>query len=117
MDHISKPYIAEGTLEPWATMMQELAALPNVFCKVSGLVTEAHWKEWKVSDFVPYLDVLLESFGPSRLMFGSDWPVALLAGSYKDVVKLAEDLTTSLSADENKEFWAGTATKAYSLSI
>lgn len=117
MDHISKPYIVKGTLEPWATMMRELSLLPNVYCKVSGMVTEANWKDWKVSDFVPYVDILLESFGPSRLMFGSDWPVALLAGTYKDIVTLAEELIFSLSENEQKEFWSGTATKAYSLHL
>ncbi|TSA21790.1 MAG: hypothetical protein D4R69_02420 [Actinomycetales bacterium] len=117
IDHISKPMIADGVVEPWKELIQVLAKFPNTVCKISGLVTEAKWDSWKAQDFQPYIDVLLESFGPSRLMFGSDWPVALLAASYKEVVTLAEELTASLSLDENKEFWSGTATRAYGLDL
>ena len=117
VDHISKPYIADGVLEPWSTLIQELAQLPNTICKVSGLVTEAKWDSWKRSDFTPYIDLLLEHFGPSRLMFGSDWPVALLAGSYKEVLSLAEELTSQLSTSEKEDFWSGTAKRAYKLTL
>jgi L-fuconolactonase len=117
IDHISKPMIADGVMEPWKEHIQVLAKFPNTVCKISGLVTEAKWDSWKPKDFQPYIDILLESFGPSRLMFGSDWPVALLAASYKEVVTLAEELTASLSPAENKEFWSGTATRAYGLDL
>lgn len=88
LDHIAKPEIKNRRLEPWAAHIRELAGCPNVFCKLSGLVTEADWGGWKAEDFRPYLDVVFESFGTERLMFGSDWPVCLLAGSYKQVVEL-----------------------------
>lgn len=117
VDHISKPYIADGVLEPWSTLIQELAQLPNTICKVSGLVTEAKWDSWKRSDFTPYIDLLLKHFGPSRLMFGSDWPVALLAGSYKEVLSLADELTSQLSTSEKEDFWSGTAKRAYKLTL
>jgi L-fuconolactonase len=117
IDHISKPRIAEAVLEPWKEMIQILASFPNTVCKISGLITEAKWDSWKTSDFQQYTDVLLDCFGPSRLMFGSDWPVALLAGTYKEVVTLAEELTSSLSPAEKNEFWSGTATRAYGLNL
>ena len=102
-------------MEPWRTLMSELAKQPNVVCKVSGLVTEANWRGWKSEDFLPYINHLLEIFTPDRLMFGSDWPVATLGWSYLEVVKLAEDLTLGLSPSEKAAFWSGTATNAYSL--
>jgi len=117
MDHISKPYISAGTLQPWEKLIRELSSYENVVCKVSGLVTEANWKSWKTSDFKPYFDILLETFTPKRLMFGSDWPVATLAGSYRQVVELAEELTASLSESENLAFWGGTANHAYQLGL
>ncbi len=117
IDHISKPRIAEGVMEPWAEMIKELAAFPNTVCKVSGLTVEAKWDSWKTSDFRPYTDILLEHFGPSRLMFGSDWPVSLLASTYQEVVTLAEELTASLSESEKNDFWSGTAIRAYGLDL
>jgi L-fuconolactonase len=117
IDHISKPMIAQGVMEPWRELIEVLAVFPNTVCKISGLVTEAKWDSWKTSDFEPYIDILLEHFGPSRLMFGSDWPVALLGGSYKEVVTLAEDLTSSLSPSEKEDFWSGTAIRAYGLNL
>lgn len=117
IDHISKPMIASRVMEPWAEMIRVLASFPNTVCKISGMITEAKWDSWKTDDFRPYVDVLLECFGPARLMFGSDWPVALLAGSYQQVVTLTEELTASLSESENKEFWAGTAIRSYGLDL
>ena len=104
-------------MEPWSALMRELASLPNVVCKVSGMVTEASWNNWKVENFRPYVDLLLEIFGPKRLMFGSDWPVCTLAGTYDQVVKLAEAVTSSLSANENEDFWSKTAIRTYGLTI
>ncbi|CAN2232886.1 COG3618 Predicted metal-dependent hydrolase of the TIM-barrel fold [actinobacterium SCGC AAA044-D11] len=115
MDHISKPYIATGEVGPWKSLMTELASLPNVVCKVSGLVTEAKWHEWKTQDFKVYVDHLIEIFTPQRLMFGSDWPVATLGGSYSQVINLAEELTSGFSVGENEDFWSGTAIRAYRL--
>jgi len=115
MDHISKPRIAKQEFEPWKTLMSELATFPNVFCKVSGLVTEANWKEWQVKDFKPYVDHVIEIFNPQRLMFGSDWPVANLGGTYSEIVELAEALTSGLSPSEAEFFWHKSATAAYRL--
>jgi L-fuconolactonase len=116
MDHISKPNISKAEIQPWKNLIRELASLPNVVCKISGLVTEANWKNWEVKDFQPYVDHLIEIFSPSRLMFGSDWPVATLAASYAEVVELAESLTVGLSPSENESFWSKTAIHAYNLS-
>jgi L-fuconolactonase len=90
LDHGAKPPIASGALEPWATQIGELAARPNVSCKVSGLVTEAG-PDWRPAEVMPYLDHLVDRFGPTRLMFGSDWPVCTLAASYAEVAALARD--------------------------
>jgi L-fuconolactonase len=90
LDHLAKPPIMSGNFDSWARGISEFAAFPNVFCKLSGLVTEADWQHWTAEQIVPFLDVAFESFGPDRLMIGSDWPVCLLAASYKralDVVK------------------------------
>jgi L-fucono-1,5-lactonase len=91
VDHIAKPLIKAREIDSWARQMRELAAGPNVFCKVSGLVTEADWSRWRPDDFKPYLDVVFDAFGPDRLMFGSDWPVCLIAGTYRQVKQLIED--------------------------
>ncbi len=115
LDHLSKPRIASGAVQPWADQVRALAKLPNVACKVSGMFTEADWTGWTVDDFRPYLDTLLDAFGPERLMFGTDWPVCTLAASYQQVVRTAEELTAGLSADEREQFWAGTATRFYRL--
>jgi len=115
MDHISKPYIAKKEIEPWKSLMTELATFPNVLCKVSGLVTEANWRDWQVKDFKPYVDHVIEIFTPQRLMFGSDWPVSNLGGTYSQIVELAEALTSGLSPSEAEFFWHKTAAAAYGL--
>lgn len=114
VDHISKPVIGDP-LDPWATDLRRLAALPNVTCKLSGMVTEASWTDWKPSDLQPYADVVLDAFGPDRVMFGSDWPVCLLAASYPDVVQTAETLTTTLTPTDREAVFATTATRTYKL--
>ncbi|HEY4569750.1 MAG TPA: amidohydrolase family protein [Kribbella sp.] len=114
VDHISKPIIGEP-LEPWATQLRELAALPNVTCKLSGMVTEAPWSAWKPADLQPYADVVLSVFGPDRVMFGSDWPVCLLAATYADVVQTAETLTAGLSTPDHEAVFGATATRVYNL--
>lgn len=117
MNHISKPFIAKGEIEPWASNMKKLAQYENISVKISGMVTEADWKNWKIEDFRPYVEVLLDGFGPKRLMFGSDWPVCLLAASYQEVVNLAQALTSELSDNEKEYFWAKTAINSYRLDI
>ena len=114
LDHISKPYIAKAEIEPWKSLITELASFENVSCKVSGMVTEAKWNNWKSDDFAPYVDHIIDSFTPKRLMFGSDWPVALLAAStYSEVVQLAEKLTERFTEAENGLFWLENARSAY----
>jgi L-fuconolactonase len=115
VDHLSKPPIASGELEPWASQIRELAAHENVACKLSGMVTEADWATWSVDDLRPYADVVLEAFGPDRLLFGSDWPVCLLAASYEAVVDAAEQLTAQLGAAEREQIFGGTARRIYTL--
>ncbi|MGR6922101.1 amidohydrolase family protein [[Actinomadura] parvosata] len=115
LDHLSKPPIASGKLEPWRSRIRELAAYPNVFCKLSGMVTEADWESWRVADLRPYAEVVLAEFGPSRVMFGSDWPVCLLAAGYDQVVSAADELCAGLSESEREEVFAGTARRAYRL--
>jgi L-fuconolactonase len=115
VDHLSKPPIAHGTLEPWATRIRALAAYPNVTCKLSGMVTEADWSRWTLDDLRPYADVVLEAFGPDRLMFGSDWPVCTLAATYGEVLDAAQQLTAQLSAPERAAVFGGTARAVYGL--
>ena len=115
MDHISKPKIVMKEIEPWKTLITELATFPNISCKVSGLVTEANWKEWQVKDFKPYVDHIIEIFTPQRLMFGSDWPVSTLGGTYSEIIELAEALTSDLTPSEAEFFWHRTATATYRL--
>ncbi|WP_194924465.1 amidohydrolase family protein [Catenulispora pinisilvae] len=113
LDHLSKPPIASGQTEPWASRLRELAAEPNVYCKLSGMVTEADRSRWRIADLRPYADTVLEAFGPSRVMFGSDWPVCLLAATYDEVCDAAESLTAHLSSDERADVFGGTAARAY----
>lgn len=117
LDHISKPYMAKGEMQPWADQISEIAACDNVSVKVSGLFTEANWKSWTTQTFKPYLEHILKSFTPARMMFGSDWPVCLLAATYKDTINLMEDFTKDFSKSEQESFWAETAKRAYKLKI
>jgi L-fuconolactonase len=103
VDHIAKPLIKAREIDSWARQMRELAAGPNVFCKVSGLVTEADWSHWRAEDFKPYLDVVFEAFGPDRLIFGSDWPVCLIAGTYRQVKQLIEDFLAQRITSEGEK--------------
>jgi len=115
VDHVAKPRIREPSMDPWAAHMRELASHPNVCCKVSGLVTEADWARWRPEDIRPYLDVVFEEFGPDRLMFGSDWPVCLVAASYLRVVELVEDYAGHLSQAERDDLFGGSAIRFYGL--
>jgi len=116
LDHISKPLIKDHRLEPWAAEIRRLARFPNVFCKISGMVTEADWKGWKPADFRPYLDVVFECFGTKRLMVGSDWPVCTLAASYSEVMRIAGGYIARLSPAEQAAIWGGNAKSFYRLS-
>ena len=115
VDHLAKPRIVAGEIEGWERDLRAIARHDNVSCKVSGMVTEAARRGWKPDDFTPYLDVVLEAFGPARLMVGSDWPVCLLAGEYADVAAIPRDYFGRLSADEQAQIHGGTATRFYGL--
>jgi L-fuconolactonase len=100
----------------WKKHIQEIAAFPNVHCKVSGMVTEASWHTHTYNDFVPYLDVIVEAFGIDRIMFGSDWPVCLLAASYKEVLSITEKYFSAFSTVEQQLFFGGNAVSFYHIS-
>lgn len=103
LDHMAKPSIAEGEISEWKKNITRLASIGNIHCKLSGMVTEARWHQWKYEQFVPYLDVVVEAFGPSRLMFGSDWPVCLLSASYHQQLEIVQKYISKLSADEQEQ--------------
>jgi L-fuconolactonase len=115
IDHIAKPNIKEKKIEAWRTDIAELAKFPNVVCKISGLVTEADWNSWEEEDFIPYLNIVVESFGVDRIMFGSDWPVCLLGGSYSEVLSIVEDYFSSFSKSEQEKFFGLNAVEFYNL--
>ena len=109
LDHLAKPPIKSGRLQPWARGIQELAAFQNVFCKLSGLVTEADWQRWKPEDIAPYLDVAFECFGAERLMIGSDWPVCTVAASYARAIGVVKDYMGRYGRSRRrKRSWEGT---------
>jgi L-fuconolactonase len=112
LDHLGKPPIASGTLEPWTTDVRTLAGLPNTVCKLSGLVTEADLASWTTDDLRPYADTVLDAFGPDRLMFGSDWPVCTLAATYGEVLDVAREL---VGAYDSGRIFEGTAVRVYDL--
>lgn len=113
LDHCAKPQIREGLMEPWAGQIRRLAASGNVHCKVSGLVTEADWGNWGLEELRPYLEVVLEAFGPGRLMWGSDWPVCLHASSYARWHGVLLEWTAGWSAEERAGLFGGNAARFY----
>ncbi|MEO7992051.1 MAG: amidohydrolase family protein [Chryseolinea sp.] len=115
LNHLAKPNIKEKEISSWRRDIIALARHENVYCKLSGMVTEADWHTWQPSDFIPYLDVVVESFGMKRLMFGSDWPVCLLAGSYERMLKVVTNYFSSFSRDEQELFFGGNAIQFYKL--
>lgn len=115
LDHLGKPEIRTRQMDDWRREMRRLSAAPNVFCKLSGLVTEADWKTWKPADLVPYLDVAMECFGASRLMIGSDWPVCLLAGTYPQILAGVSDYTSRLTWSERNAILGDNAWRFYGL--
>lgn len=116
IDHCAKPDIQHRQWEPWADSIAEVAAFASVMCKISGLVTEADHQAWQTSDFTPYIEHLLQNFGTNRLMFGSDWPVCLLAASYDEVVEVVEsNLPQTMAKEDSKLLFGGNAQMFYKL--
>lgn len=115
LDHLAKPYIKRGEIDPWNKDLKLLAQLPNVSCKISGMVTEADWQNWKAADLKPFLDSAFEAFGTRRLMFGSDWPVCLLAADYAGVKAVLTDYLISFSATEQEDVMGNNAVRFYNL--
>ncbi|HUE44445.1 MAG TPA: amidohydrolase family protein [Candidatus Sulfotelmatobacter sp.] len=113
VDHLAKPGMNATRVEPWASQIRELAANPNVCCKISGLVTEGDWKSWKAADFEPYLDVVFEAFGAERLMFGSDWPVCLVAATYAQVKSTIEFYVDRHAAHAKSAIFGDNAQRFY----
>lgn len=115
IDHIAKPLIKEHKIDEWKREIQAVAELDNVWCKISGLVTEADWKQWKPADLTPYIDVVTEAFGTKRIMFGSDWPVCLVAASYDQILTIVRDYFSNFSVNEQDSFFGGNAFDFYNL--
>ncbi len=115
LDHIGKPRIRDGSFETWDRLIRDLALRPNVYCKLSGMVTEADWHGWKEAQFQPYFDTVLEAFGPRRLMFGSDWPLSVLAVRYGRWLEIVRTLASGLGETERGRIMGGTAIEAYGL--
>lgn len=113
LDHLAKPYLQRGLIRQWEKDIRAIARHENVYCKVSGLVTETDWQNWNAADFRPYLDVVFEAFGTQRVMYGSDWPVCLLAAEYAAQKSVLEDYLSSFSSAEQKGFWGGNAGRFY----
>ncbi|WP_405862100.1 amidohydrolase family protein [Streptomyces sp. NBC_00090] len=115
LDHLGKPSVAQGELQPWAAELARLAARPHVTAKLSGLVTEADWRHWTTAGLRPFTDTALDCFGPDRLMFGSDWPVCTLAADYARVLGTARELTDALTDQELEAVFGGTAARVYGI--
>ncbi|MGB3065512.1 amidohydrolase family protein [Sphingobacterium thalpophilum] len=115
LDHIAKPPIKSREFDEWAAFIDRLAAFPNVVCKVSGLATEADWTAWKLDDFKQYVDHIVDRFGKQRIMYGSDWPVCLLAASYEESIAIVEDKLGQFTTAEKNAFWAENAIRIYNL--
>jgi L-fuconolactonase len=117
IDHIAKPPIASGAIDEWAAALQPLAAYPNVSCKLSGMVTEADWTRWTTRDLAPYARRVLDWFGPGRCVFGSDWPVCLLAASYAQVIEVCVELLRDVPAADRDRIFGGNAAELYRLPV
>ena len=115
IDHLAKPYIKSGEIEQWKKDIKQFKQHENVYCKISGMVTEANWQDHSLQTFKPYLDVITETFGTKRIMFGSDWPVCLVAASYENVLQIVKNYFTSFSLDEQEDMFSNNATIFYDL--
>src|SRR5262249_53999670 len=113
VDHMAKPPIARGEIDEWSRRLRDLASSGNVWCKLSGLVTEANWQHWRVEDLKPYVDAALELFGPNRMMFGSDWPVCLLVAPYEQVLETFQVLLAEIGDKEREQIFARNAMEFY----
>ena len=117
VDHLAKPLIARGELTPWQQNMRSLGRYQNVHCKLSGMVTEADWENWKPEDFTAYLDVAFEAFGPEKLMLGSDWPVCKLAAEYTEVMEVFDRFMEQFSEEEKTMIYGQNAIDFYKLDV
>ena len=115
INHMAKPYIKNGYMDGWKTLIAEIAKSENVYCKLSGLITEADFNTWTYDTLKPYIEIVLKSFGPQRLMYGSDWPVCLVAGAYHEVKEIAQKAVSEFSDSEREAFWAGNAVTFYNI--
>lgn len=115
IDHLAKPYIKDGFFDGWASQMKAIAKHENVFCKISGMITEADYNAWNKAQLKPYIDLVFDAFGTNRLMYGSDWPVCLVAGSYKQVKDIVLDYIADLSSEEQKNIMGHNAVQFYNL--
>jgi L-fuconolactonase len=115
IDHIAKPKIGGKEITLWKKLLVPVAAYPNVYCKISGMVTETSWYRWKQEDFTPYLDTIVELFGTERILYGSDWPVCTLSASYYDTYSIGKDYFNSFSKDEQDNFFGKNAIRFYHL--
>ena len=115
LDHLAKPNIKNGKIDPWKNQIQRMAQFSNVSCKISGMVTEADHAQWKPSDFIPYLDIVFDAFGENRILFGSDLPVCLLAASYQEVYHLITDYTANFSLEQRDKLFGGNAERIYNI--
>jgi L-fuconolactonase len=115
IDHLAKPDIKAGNIDEWIQNMNSFSESKNVYCKISGMLSEADWKKWKTTDFRPYLDTVLETFGTKRIMYGSDWPVCLVAGEYSEVKNLVSEYFGSFSLTEQADFFGNNASLFYQL--
>lgn len=115
IDHIAKPYIKRKEIDEWKKDMQAIAIHQNVYCKISGMVTEADWTAWKKEDFTPYMDVVVNAFGTNRIMFGSDWPVCLVTASYEKMLGIVEEYFSVFPKEEQDKFFGLNAINFYNL--
>lgn len=117
LDHLAKPQIIDNQIEPWREQIRELAKSPNVMCKLSGMITEADWESWQPADLLPYLETTFEAFGEDRVMFGSDWPVCLVAGEYGQVFGIVRDFVASMSTAIQDKVLGANAIRFYGLKL
>ena len=115
IDHIAKPYIKDGFYDGWAALMKAIGKYPNAYCKLSGMTTEADYKNWTTEQIEPYMQLVLDAFGASRILFGSDWPVCLVAGNYTKTKELVTNFIAKLSSEEQNAIMGGNAIKFYNL--
>lgn len=115
IDHIAKPYIKDKRMEEWKKDIQDIAVSENLYCKISGMITEADWKRWTKEDLRPYLDTVVEAFGMKRILYGSDWPVCLVAGSYQQTKNITDEYFSTFSQSEQDAFFGGNAVSFYNL--